>query len=146
GDILSGPDPDAARAAYAQVPIGADRYVAARAKLAWAYQNAGEHDAALKVARDTVAAAPDSRDAAASLADLLRANDQFTESAAVLTRLIDTGGPKSDWRLYYLRATAYEEIGDVGRTEADLQAALKLDPDEPELLNFQAYFWIDRGE
>ena len=146
GDLLIGPDPDAARFAYAQVEPGSDRYVSARGKLAWTYQNAGEHDAALKIARDTAAAAPQSREAAASLADLLRANAQYTESAEVLTRLIDASGPKTDWRLYYLRATAYQQIGDAGRTEADLQTALKLDPDEPELLNFQAYFWVDRGE
>ena len=146
GDLLSAPDPDSARAAYAQVEPNSDRYVAARAKLAWTYQNAGDQDEALKVARDTVAAAPNNREAAATLADILRANQQFTESAAVLTRLIDASGLKADWRLYYLRATAYEEIGEHDKTEADLQAALKLDPDEPELLNFQAYFWIDRGE
>jgi tetratricopeptide (TPR) repeat protein len=64
----------------------------------------------------------------------------------VLTRLIDASGPKPDWRLYYLRASAYEEMADADRTQADLQTALKLAPDEPELLNFQAYFWIDRGE
>jgi Flp pilus assembly protein TadD len=146
GDLLAGPDPDAARIAYAQVQPRSDRYVAARSKLAWTYQNAGAHDESLKIARDTAAAAPANREAAATLADLLRANDQFAESAAVLTRLIDASGPKADWRLYYLRATAYEQIGEADKTEADLQAALKLDPDEPELLNFQAYFWIDRGE
>jgi Flp pilus assembly protein TadD len=146
GDLLLQPDPDAARFAYAQVQPGSDRYVNARGKLAWTYQNAGEPDEALKIARDVAAAAPDSRDAAATLADLLRANAQYAESAAVLTRLIDAAGPQADWRLYYLRATAYQEIGDVAKTEADLQSALKLDPDEPELLNFQAYFWIDRGE
>ena len=146
GDLLSGPDPDAARFAYGQVEPGSDRYVSARGKLAWTYQTAGDHDAALKIARDTAASAPQSREAAASLADLLRANAQYTESAQVLTRLIDAAGAKADWRLYYLRATAYEQIGDADRTEADLQTALKLNPDEPELLNFQAYFWIDRGE
>jgi tetratricopeptide (TPR) repeat protein len=146
GDLLAGPDPDASRFAYAQVQLGSDRYVAARGKLAWTYQNGGDHDAALKIARNTAAAAPQSREAAASLADLLRANAQYTESAQVLTRLIDSSGSNADWRLYYLRATAYEQIGDADRTEADLQTALKLDPDEPELLNFQAYFWIDRGE
>jgi tetratricopeptide (TPR) repeat protein len=146
GDLLVGPDPDSARFAYAQVQPDSDRYVAARGKLAWTYQKAGDRDEALKIARDTVAAAPSSREAAASLADLLRANAQYTESAQVLTRLIAASGPKADWRLYYLRATAYEEIGETDKTEADLQTALKLDPDEPELLNFQAYFWIDRGE
>ena len=64
----------------------------------------------------------------------------------MLTQLIDAPGAKPDWRLYYLRASAYEEIGDPAKTQADLTAALKLDPDEPELLNFQGYFWIERGE
>ncbi|HZZ90591.1 MAG TPA: tetratricopeptide repeat protein [Caulobacteraceae bacterium] len=146
GDILSGPDPAAARQAYAQVQAGAERYVVAQGKLAWSYQNAGDHEAALKVARGALAGQPASREAAATLADLLRANDQYSESAAVLTHLIDVAGPAPDWRLYYLRASAYEQMDDVEKTEADLQAALKLAPDEPELLNFQAYFWIDRGE
>jgi tetratricopeptide (TPR) repeat protein len=146
GDLLTGPDPDSARFAYAQVQPASDRYVAARAKLAWSWQNGGEHDQALKIARETATAQPQSREAAATLADMLRANAQYTESALVLTRLIDASGPKVDWRLYYLRATAYQQIGDAAKTEADLQTALKLDPDEPELLNFQAYFWIDRGE
>jgi len=146
GDLLTGADPDAARIAYSQVQPGSDRYVAARAKLAWAYENAGDHDMALKIARDTAAAAPSSREAAGTLADLLRANGRYAESALVLSRLIDTAGAQADWRLYYLRASAYDETGAADKTEADLQAALKLDPDEPELLNFQAYFWIERGE
>jgi Flp pilus assembly protein TadD len=146
GDLLTGPDPDSARIAYAQVLPTSDRYVTARSKLAWNLQNAGDHDGALKIARETAAAEPANREASAALADLLRANDQFAESAAVLTRLIDAAGARADWRLYYLRATAYDETGDADKTQADLTAALKLDPDEPELLNFQAYFWIDRGE
>ena len=146
GDLLAPADPDAARAAYAQVSPSSDRYVAARNKLAWTYQNAGDHETALKISRETVAAAPASREAAGTLADLLRGDSQFAESAAVLTRLIDTSGPAPDWRLYYLRASAFDELGDFDKTQADLTAALKLSPDEPELLNFQAYFWIDRGE
>jgi tetratricopeptide (TPR) repeat protein len=146
GDLLLEPDPDAARFAYAQVQPASDRYVTARGKLAWTYQNAGDHDQALKLARETAAGAPANREATASLADLLRANALFSESAVVLTQLIDNAGAKADWRLYYLRASAYEEIGEPDKTEADLQTALKLNPDEPELLNFQAYFWIERGE
>jgi tetratricopeptide (TPR) repeat protein len=146
GELLAPADVAGAREAYASVEPGAPSYLAARGKLAWSYQSAGDHDTALTLARATSAANPDSRQAQADLADLLRANDQYTESAAVLTRLIDAPGAKPDWRLYYLRASAYEEIGDPVRTQADLEAALKLSPDEPELLNFQGYFWIERGE
>jgi tetratricopeptide (TPR) repeat protein len=146
GELLAPADLGGAREAYASVAPGSDSYVIARGKLAWSYQTAGDHDAALKLARATTAANPDSRQARSDLADLLRANDEYTESAAVLTQLIDAPGAKPDWRLYYLRASAYEEIGDPAKTQADLTAALKLDPGEPELLNFQGYFWIERGE
>jgi tetratricopeptide (TPR) repeat protein len=146
GDILAPADPDAGRLAYGHVPPGDDRYVAAQDKIAWSYQNNDDRDDALKVARAVLVAEPASREASATLADLLRADEQYAESAEVLTRLIEAPGAKPDWRLYYLRASAYESMGDAGRTEADLQAALKLAPDEPELLNFQGYFWIDRGE
>jgi tetratricopeptide (TPR) repeat protein len=146
GELLAPADVAAARAAYAHVPPGSDRYVAARGKLALTYQNAGDHDEALRLARETLAAAPTNRDAAVTLSDLLRGDDQYAESAAVLTRLIEQSAGAPDWRLYYLRASSYDGAGDAARTEADLQAALALAPDEPELLNFQGYFWIDRGE
>ncbi len=146
GELLAPADLGGAREAYASVTPGARSYVAARGKLAWTYQLAGDHDTALKLARATAAADPASREAQGDLADLLRANDQYTESAAVLTRLIDAPDVKPDWRLYYLRASAYEQIGDPAKTQDDLTTAMKLNPDEPELLNFQGYFWIERGE
>ncbi len=146
GDILAPGDVEAARAAYEHVAPGADQYVAARGKLAWSYQNGDDRDQAVKLARETAAAFAGSRDATVTLADLLRENDQYTESAAVLSKLIDGPGAKPDWRLYFLRASAYDESNQPEKTQADLAAALKLDPDEPELLNFQGYFWIERGE
>ncbi len=145
GDLLAPVDVEAARDAYVRIPPSSEQYVEARDKLAWTYQSAGDRDTALKFARETASAAPSSRDAAVTLADLLRDDGHYAESAALLTRLIETAGDQPDWRLYYLRAAAYESQGDNAATETDLEAALKLAPDEPELLNFQGYFWIDRG-
>jgi tetratricopeptide (TPR) repeat protein len=146
GDLTADDDPDTARGAYGRVAPTSERYVSARGKLAWSYQNAGDHTEALKLARETVVAAPNDREAAMTLADLLRVNEQYAESASVLTRLIEAPDAKPDWRLYFMRASAYDEVGDAQKTQGDLTQALKLNPDEPELLNFQGYFWIDRGE
>jgi tetratricopeptide (TPR) repeat protein len=146
GDLLAPADIDGARTAYANVLPNSDVYVTARGKLAWTYQNAGDHETALKLARATALAVPTSREASVTLADLLRNDSEYTESAAVLSKLIDAPGADPDWRLYYLRASDYDELSDYARTQADLDAALKLAPQEPELLNFQGYFWIDRGE
>ena len=147
GDVLSNAgDLQAARDAYGRLRPGTDRYITARNKLAWTYQNADDHAGALKAARDTLAAAPNSQEAAVNLADLLRADEQYAESAAILDKVIAAQGEHVDWRLLYARAASLEQAGRWKDAERDLTVALKERPDEPELLNFLAYSWIDRGE
>ena len=146
GDILAGNNDEAgARAAYLQVKPASGQYVDARAKLAWSYQNAKDKPAALAMARETAAQKPDDQDALITLADLLRANERYDESAKVLDGLIGATPEASNWRLLYMRAVDFEEADRWADAERDLQAALKLRPDEPELLNFLGYSWIDRG-
>lgn len=147
GDIMGDiGDVEGARAAYLAPRRGSDQFVAARGKLAWTYQSDGDKAAALKIARETVAAAPNSPDAGANLADLLRADERYDESAKVLDGLIAAQGARPDWRLLYMRAVDFQEAGRWAQAERDLSAALKERPDEPELLNFLGYSWIDRGE
>ncbi len=146
GDVLdSNGDATGARAAYAKVKPGASQYTAARIKLCWSYQGAGDKDAALVAARETVSQIPADEDAQVTLADLLRADERYAESAKVLDGLIGTKGDAVDWKLLYMRAVDYEESDRWAEAERDLQIALKMRPDEPELLNFLGYSWIDRG-
>jgi tetratricopeptide (TPR) repeat protein len=147
GDILSDiGDKEGARTAYLSPKPGAPDFVAARGKLAWSYQGDGMKDQALDVARGALAAEPDSSDAATTLADLLRADERYDESAQILDKLIAQEGEAPDWRLLYMRAVDYQESDHWPEAERDLTLALKQRPDEPELLNFLGYSWIDRGE
>jgi len=147
GDILtSAGDAEAAREAWQKPRPGSDQYISVRGKLAWSWQQAGDKDRALQIARETVARQPASRDAATILADILRADERWDESTKVLDTLIAAPGGAADWRLLYMRAAALQEAGRWQDAERDLAAALKLRPDEPELLNFLGYSWIDRGE
>ncbi len=147
GDIMADVgDTDAARAAYAALKSGAPRYVEARGKLAWSYQNAGDKQMALKLAKETFEAAAKDEQAALNLADLEQADEQFDDSTKILDQLIAKAGANPDWRLLYLRAAANQQAGRWPDAERDLQAALKIKPDEPELLNFLGYSWIDRGQ
>ena len=146
GDVLSSnADEAGARMAYAKVKPLSSQYIAARTKLAWSYQGSEEQDTALATARETLAQKPDDPDAAITLADLLRADEHYDESAKVLDGLIGDKPEAADWKLLYMRATDFEESGHWADAERDLQVALKIRPDEPELLNFLGYSWIDRG-
>jgi len=147
GDLLAQDDDHAgAREAYAKVAAASPRYIDAQSKLAWSYQTAGEKDKALALARQSAVLAPTDRDAQVTYADLLRANERWAESAAVLDPLIAAQGDKPDWRLLYMRGIALERAERWSDAERDLQAALKISPDEPDLLNYLGYSWIDRGQ
>ena len=53
---------------------------------------------------------------------------------------------KRDWPLFYARAMAYDQAKQWDKAEADVNLALKLSPDQPELLNYLGYSWVDRNE
>ncbi len=144
GDLMQGSgDTDSARAAYAHPKPGSMEFSTAQAKLAWTYQSNDDKETALKLAR--AAAASGDIDARITLADLLRSNEQYAEAVQVLDAVI-AQSKTPDWRLLYSRGVAYERLNRWPEGQADLQAALKQRPDEPELLNYLGYSWIDRGE
>jgi tetratricopeptide (TPR) repeat protein len=144
GDVLQQRgDLEGARAAYERPKPNSPEFPAAQAKLAWSHQSAGDKVTAIRLAR--AGAAGGDVEARATLADLLRANEQYDEAITILTGLIDQA-PAPDWRLYYARGQANERSGRWPGAEADLSRALALRPDEPELLNYLGYAWIDRGE
>ncbi|HEY8617457.1 tetratricopeptide repeat protein [Phenylobacterium sp.] len=144
GDIMQASgDSEAARAAYGKPKPSSPEYAAAQAKLAWTYQSAKDTQTALRLAR--TAAASGDADARLTLADLLRANEQYAEAVDVLGGLIKEQ-KTPDWRLYYARGVSLERLGRWKEAEVDMLEALKARPDEPELLNYLGYTWIDRGE
>ena len=47
--------------------------------------------------------------------------------------------------MFYARAMAKEKLKKLDESEADIETALKLSPEQPELLNYLGYSWVDRG-
>jgi tetratricopeptide (TPR) repeat protein len=53
---------------------------------------------------------------------------------------------KRDWPLFYARAMAQDSAKHWDKAETDVNLALKLSPDQPELLNYLGYSWVDRNQ
>ena len=49
------------------------------------------------------------------------------------------------WSVYYSRGIAYERSNQWQDAENDLKQALKLKPNDPYVLNYLAYSWLDRN-
>ena len=48
-------------------------------------------------------------------------------------------------RILDRRGTSFERLGDWENAEKDLLQSLKIIPDQPHVLNYLAYTWVDKG-
>jgi tetratricopeptide (TPR) repeat protein len=94
-----------------------------------------------------IAEKPDDIEAIMALGNILRGRKQYTECANAYGRGIATIAEpeRSHWTIYYFRGICYERSKQWEKAEADLKMALKLYPDQPYVLNYLGYSWIDQG-
>ncbi|WP_229678218.1 tetratricopeptide repeat protein [Caldovatus sediminis] len=93
------------------------------------------------------AALPDAPQPHARLGDILRARGRYAEAAAAYNRAIErlrTPGSR-DWAVFYARGIAHERSGDWPLAEADFKRALELSPEQPYVLNYLGYSWVEQG-
>jgi len=84
-----------------------------------------------------------------SLGDISRSKKRYTEASVAYDEAIRrsaAAGLPERWTLFYDRGVAFERSGQWQRAEPDLLRALELKPEQPMVLNYLAYSWIDRGE
>jgi tetratricopeptide (TPR) repeat protein len=106
-----------------------------------------KYDEASRHLEAVLARTPKDLEAILALGDVQRADKKFAEAAETYTRAIDLIGTpsKSDWSYFYYRGIAFERTKQWPKAEADFDRALELMPDEPHVLNYLGYSWIDMG-
>lgn len=81
-----------------------------------------------------------------ALGGIMRNHKRWAEAVDYYSRAIALiGKPQAKhWTYYYARGTAYERLKKWPAAEADLKVALKLSGEEPAVLNYLGYSWIDQ--
>ncbi len=93
-------------------------------------------------------AQPQESDVWTALGDLFRSSDQYQQAAAAYDKAI-AGIPSGDRRLtglYYARGISLERSNHWPDAERDFQAALKINPNRADVLNYLGYSWIEKGQ
>ena len=109
----------------------------------------GDFEAALQRARAAAAAPTAGPQDYARLANVLGDMDRHVEAAAAYGEAIartKRGENPSLWTLYLLRAASLEQADRWTEAKTELETAMRLDPDNPLLLNFLGYGKLERGE
>ncbi|WP_135210916.1 tetratricopeptide repeat protein [Vitreimonas flagellata] len=133
---------DLARRMLASVPADSPYAGNARITESWVLLDAGDEAGALTLA--TANAQSGDLRATRTLADMYRNLGRYDDAEPLYSQLI--AAQPGDWRLYFARGAARERLGRWPEAEADMQEALRLSPDQPDVLNYLGYSWIDRGE
>ncbi len=82
-----------------------------------------------------------------ALGNIMRARKLYAEAIPYYDQALALV-PKPErrhWVYFYARGTSYERLKNWDAAEADLQKALSLYPDQPLILNYLGYSWIDQG-
>jgi tetratricopeptide (TPR) repeat protein len=149
-DILTDQDkPEQSLAILTAIPPSSRYSWSAQLRAAANLESLGRVDQAIAQLQAMAAKEPDWASAEIQLGDLLRGQKRFSEAADAYSEAIkrlkaEDMAPR--WTLYYSRGIAYERSNQWNLAQADLEHALELKPDQPLVLNYLGYSWIDRGE
>jgi len=82
-----------------------------------------------------------------ALGDLLRSADHFPDAAAAYDKAVAAlkDGDRRLIGVYYARGVSLEHSNHWDAAERDFRAALKMNPERADVLNYLGYSWVEKG-
>ncbi|HXX50582.1 MAG TPA: tetratricopeptide repeat protein [Xanthobacteraceae bacterium] len=139
--------PDLAIKAYERIPASSALARNAQIQMAVDLDALDRADEAKKLLGNVIAEHPKDTEAIIELGNIQRARKDFADCADTYGKAIDTvpNPEKPNWVMFYFRGICYERSHQWPAAEADMKKALSLYPDQPLVLNYLGYSWIDQG-
>ncbi|MGH6900246.1 MAG: tetratricopeptide repeat protein [Geminicoccaceae bacterium] len=138
---------EAAIEAYDAVAPDSPLFYLAELRQARALHDLEHGEQAFALLEELAARAPERIDALVQLGDLRRHDERYDEAEDAYSRAIariDQPRPEH-WTLFYARGIAYERTKRWPEAEADFLKALEIEPEQPFVLNYLGYSWVDMG-
>ncbi|HEY5597853.1 MAG TPA: tetratricopeptide repeat protein [Kiloniellales bacterium] len=131
---------------YRQIPADSPFFWMAGLRIAEELENLERVDEAITELESLAAARPDSFEPLYRLGNLYRSRERFADAVSAYDRAAARlGAPdRRHWSLYYFRGIALERSSEWPRAEKDFLLALTLEPDQPFVLNYLAYSWVEK--
>ena len=139
--------PELAIKIYDRVPPSSPLHRNAAIQMAANLDSLDRADEAQKHLEALIKQNPEDLEAIMALGNVLRGHKKFAECTNVYSKGVSTiqKPEKANWVVYYFRGICYERSKQWAKAEADLMKALELFPDQPHVLNYLGYSWIDQG-
>ncbi len=132
---------------YERVPANSPLKRNAQIQLATDLDAVDRTDEGIKILQGVVADDPKDLEAIMALGNIERARKKFADCADTYGKGIEAqaNADKPNWVFYYFRGICFERSKQWAKAEVDLKKALQMQPEQPHVLNYLGYSWIDQG-
>jgi tetratricopeptide (TPR) repeat protein len=133
---------------YERMPATSPLKRNAQIQLATNLDAADRSDEAIKILKGVTAEAPKDIEAIMALGNIERGRKKFGDCATTYSQAIEAMASMTDkntWVTYYYRGICLERSKQWNKAEVDMRKALELQPEQPHVLNYLGYSWIDQG-
>ena len=131
---------------YKKVPANSPLRRVSELQLGLNLANTGKTEDARKHLKAAIAADPKDIRGYVAYGSLLSDSKEYEEMANNYDRAVEVIGPlpkRSDWSVFFQRGIAYERLKKWEQAEPNFKKALELYPDQPQVLNYLGYSWVD---
>jgi tetratricopeptide (TPR) repeat protein len=139
--------PELAIETFARIPANSVLKRSAEIQLALNLDLVERTDEAREKLTGLVQKFPNDLEAISALGNVLRARKHFSDAADVYTKAVEIVKEpgRQHWTLFYFRGICYERSKQWPLAEKDFLKSLELNPDQPQVLNYLGYSWVDQG-
>jgi tetratricopeptide (TPR) repeat protein len=132
---------------YRRIPSSSPLYLNARLQIAQDLQKLKKPDEALAILNETLKGNADDMEVHASIGDVMRSKERYPDAADAYSKAIALIAKPEErhWTLFYTRGISYERSKRWADAERDLKLALQLKPEQPLVMNYLAYTWVEQG-
>ncbi len=137
---------DRAISFYKKVPDNSPMSRISELQLGLALAQAGKVDDARKHLRALIDSDPKDIRSYLAYGSVLSDAKDFQGMADNYDKAVEIIGPvpkRSDWAVFFQRGIAYERLKKWPQAEPNFKKALDLNPDQPQVLNYLGYSWVD---
>ncbi len=134
-----------ANSAYNRIAKDDPAFHAAELGRADALRRSGDAEGAIAALQRLAEIYPDQSGVHVGLGDLLRGEERYEEATFAYSAAIDLieEADPAQWPIYFARGITYERTDEWPLAEADFRAALELSPDQPQVLNYLGYSFVE---
>ncbi len=148
GDILETSErQESANQVYASIKADSPFARAANIRMALNLNAMDRTEQAVALLRKMARENPKDPEPLITLGNVLRGHQRFVEAVEIYDQAVTRVGPmnKQHWSLLYSRGMALERSKQWPRAEKDFLKALEYEPEQPYVLNYLGYSWVDMG-